>query len=139
MSCPCHCPELPITSMPMSIKWGYACDCTCRDVAADCPASMLRLCGTTDPLFADFGHTLSFELSLFCDQLHPGDEIVHPWRLSLVDDLDEFGIPALLEGVMTLPETIWSDLKENQFFRCQGAVICRAGAAGSAGVTGKAV
>lgn len=36
---------------------------------------------------------------------------MRPWRLSLVDELDEYGISTLLEGALPLPENIWSDLK----------------------------
>ncbi len=94
-------------------QWRMACDCPCPDAADYRPIKMLRLSGTTEHLFADFAHPMPLELSLFCGQLHPGDEIVQPWRLNLIEDLDEYGIPTLLEGALMVPENTWSDLKEN--------------------------
>lgn len=95
-------------------QWRLASDCPCPD-AAERPTWMLRLSGATNDLFADFANPLPLELSLICDELPHDGEALLPWQLGLIDDLDEYNIPSLLEGVLTLPKSIWSDLKENLF------------------------
>lgn len=100
-------------------QWNLAYDSPCPNAAADRSARMLRLSGTADPPFADFAHPLPLELCLLLES-HPDAEVLLPWHLGLVEDLDEYGIPPLLEGALPLPEKIWSDLKESLLLAARG-------------------
>lgn len=100
-------------------QWNLAYESPCPDASADPPARMLRLSGTTDPQFADFAHPLPLELCLL-SEFHPDAEALLPWHLGLVEDLDEYGIPTLLEGALPLPEKIWTDLKESLLLAARG-------------------
>ncbi|MEZ4600149.1 MAG: hypothetical protein R2940_10230 [Syntrophotaleaceae bacterium] len=96
-------------------QWRWACDCPCPGAADEGPARMLQLSGITNSLFADFVAPLPLELTLLGDEFQADDEIANPWQLSLIDDLEDLGIPTLLAGLLILPKAIWSDLKESLF------------------------
>lgn len=95
-------------------EWSLDVYCPRPGAASGRPARMLRLSGTTASLFADAEKPLSLELGLILGEL-PADIAVQPWQLALIDELEEYGIPTLLDGLLTLHEQIWSGVKESLY------------------------
>lgn len=93
-------------------EWRLVCNCPCPG-ATEHPTWLLRLSGATSEFFADFTEPLPLELSIFCDDQSQAGEELSPWQLSVIDRLDEYNIPLMLEGGLTVPKAIWSDAKEN--------------------------
>lgn len=97
-------------------EWSYVTDWSHpRSIAAQTEA-MMKISGTTRYPFGDLAQLLPISLCLVDDELGEEEcEINRPWQLDLIDDLHDYDIPTMLEGLLTLPKAVLADVKECLF------------------------
>lgn len=96
--------------------WSYVTDWSHPGAIAAQAELMVKISGTTRYPFGDLTQPLPISLSLLNDVLGEEDcKINRPWQLDLIDDLHDYDIPTILEGLLTLPMAVLADVRECLF------------------------